>query len=603
MKETDTTSLAILAASMLLLALAFKAIASLSIGNIIAGLVAIGGALTILIIAAAAAQEVIPGLLALGGAILLIGAGFALIGVGADLLAIAFETFAKYGSQAIDVAKKLVMAMAGLIPTIAQGFATGFIDFAKSILSQLPDLIKQFVVVAAAALKGLTDLLPEITKFVSAAIDSILTLFKDKSPAIITAGIEFILNLLDGIRKNTDKVTKLGADIIIDFINGLRTKVGGIVTASADLLIAFLNGVSQKLPEIIASGTALVVNFLNGVAAAIGPIAEAAKNLVVNLINGIATYVVDVSTAGANLIIAFIEGLGANALRIVDAAFNTVITFLEGLATSIKEHRGELLQAGIDVLSALFDGITTTLTDVKNWFLELPGKILGWIGDAGTWLLDVGTNIIHGLWDGLKGAKDWLLDKIGWLVNLLPGFIKDIFGIESPSKVFAEIGHYLTLGMAEGVSSNKSRLALRTSAEVVADEVVKSFAPDQKQITETAQKSFENSLKQISLADMSIDTTPIIAPVLDLTNIQKDSSKISTMLGAKPLTANVSTQQASSLAIATTAQQDTQATVQPTATEIKFEQNVYAPTALSVGDIYRQTKNQITMAKEELSIL
>jgi len=36
--------------------------------------------------------------------------------------------------------------------------------------------------------------------------------------------------------------------------------------------------------------------------------------------------------------------------------------------------------------------------------------------------------------------------------------------------------------------------------------------------------------------------------------------------------------------------------------EVKFEQNIYAPTQLSTSDIYKNTRNQITMAKQELSI-
>jgi hypothetical protein len=42
----------------------------------------------------------------------------------------------------------------------------------------------------------------------------------------------------------------------------------------------------------------------------------------------------------------------------------------------------------------------------------------------------------------------------------------------------------------------------------------------------------------------------------------------------------------------------------PTTPEsVLFEQNIYAPTELSTSDIYKQTRNQITIAKEELSIL
>jgi hypothetical protein len=40
----------------------------------------------------------------------------------------------------------------------------------------------------------------------------------------------------------------------------------------------------------------------------------------------------------------------------------------------------------------------------------------------------------------------------------------------------------------------------------------------------------------------------------------------------------------------------------PAPTEINFEQNIYAPTALSTNDIYRNTRSQIVLAKEELNI-
>ncbi len=37
--------------------------------------------------------------------------------------------------------------------------------------------------------------------------------------------------------------------------------------------------------------------------------------------------------------------------------------------------------------------------------------------------------------------------------------------------------------------------------------------------------------------------------------------------------------------------------------EVTFEQNIFAPTALSTNDIYRNTKSQIALAKEELNLL
>jgi len=116
---------------------------------------------------------------------------------------------------------------------------------------------------------------------------------------------------------------------------------------------------------------------------------------------------------------------------------------------------------------------------------------------------------------------------------------------------------------------------------------------------------FENALSTIS---ESLGTTdqfnPTITPVLDLTQVAADASKISDYIqSSEALAANVSYNQASLIASDTNAIADASSQKSPVGTsEIKFEQTINAPTQLSTSDIYKQTRNQITMAKEELSI-
>jgi hypothetical protein len=115
---------------------------------------------------------------------------------------------------------------------------------------------------------------------------------------------------------------------------------------------------------------------------------------------------------------------------------------------------------------------------------------------------------------------------------------------------------------------------------------------------------FRNSLTAItdSLGDIT-EFNPTITPVLDLTKVQADAAKISDYIqGGPALTPSFSTAQART--IASDAQIVPDTTTSPTATtgEVKFEQNIYAPEQLSTADIYKQTRNQITLAKEELSI-
>ena len=79
-----------------------------------------------------------------------------------------------------------------------------------------------------------------------------------------------------------------------------------------------------------------------------------------------------------------------------------------------------------------------------NGIKSLPDKILS-----------IGSDIVHGLWNGISGAAGWLKDKImGFGNGIIKGF-KKAFGINSPSKVMRDqVGKWLPPGIAEGIEKN-----------------------------------------------------------------------------------------------------------------------------------------------------
>jgi len=96
--------------------------------------------------------------------------------------------------------------------------------------------------------------------------------------------------------------------------------------------------------------------------------------------------------------------------------------------------------------SAMLTSVTTEVpkitASITEFFAVLPGK-----------MLTIGKDIVRGLWEGIKSMA-------GWLGNLVKGFVKglvqgtkDALGEKSPSKVFAEIGKNISLGMAVGITS------------------------------------------------------------------------------------------------------------------------------------------------------
>ena len=80
----------------------------------------------------------------------------------------------------------------------------------------------------------------------------------------------------------------------------------------------------------------------------------------------------------------------------------------------------------------------------KNGFANLPQN-----------MVNIGSNIVKGIWNGIKNVKDWLFNKIKSFKDAVLNKFKSFFGIHSPSTLFRdEIGEYLALGIGEGFEDN-----------------------------------------------------------------------------------------------------------------------------------------------------
>jgi len=123
-------------------------------------------------------------------------------------------------------------------------------------------------------------------------------------------------------------------------------------------------------------------------------------------------------------------------------------------------------------------------------------------------------------------------------------------------------------------------------------------------IARNAVSALREGLSDISgIGNMNLDSSPVITPILDLSNVKNKSSEINSLFGDHPLSAKTSYASASSIA------QDTQTNRESEDTQTKdseertlvFNQTNNSPKAISPVETYRNTKSQISLAKEALS--
>ena len=100
-------------------------------------------------------------------------------------------------------------------------------------------------------------------------------------------------------------------------------------------------------------------------------------------------------------------------------------------------------------------------------------KVLGALAGAGEWLLSVGKNIIDGLGRGIDSGLDWVRSKVEGLGNMIPGWLKRVLGIHSPSRVMAQLGVYIAQGIAVGIGQGTGTVEKRI--EVLTSGMTKMF--------------------------------------------------------------------------------------------------------------------------------
>ena len=72
--------------------------------------------------------------------------------------------------------------------------------------------------------------------------------------------------------------------------------------------------------------------------------------------------------------------------------------------------------------------------------------------------VEIGKNLIKGLWNGIVNYEKWIINKIKSLGSTILKTIKGIFGVHSPSTEFEWIGKMNMVGFEKGMEGMKSQV-------------------------------------------------------------------------------------------------------------------------------------------------
>jgi phage-related protein len=152
---------------------------------------------------------------------------------------------------------------------------------------------------------------------------------------------------------------------------------------------------------------------------------------------------------------------------------DTALTDLLDIATKAGEYAAMIFVGFVGALVAVAAVIGVVVAACIAWTATIYGAIAAVVyfsvqliaGIVGAFeavktylseidLAQVGADILQGLANGITGAAGFVKDAVSNAVNAAIKSAKDLLGIASPSKVFAEIGGYTGEGFAGGVEDS-----------------------------------------------------------------------------------------------------------------------------------------------------
>ena len=176
-----------------------------------------------------------------------------------------------------------------------------------------------------------------------------------------------------------------------------------------------------------------------------------AKEVMNSMVTGIVNIVKEVPQKIWNAIVGAVTKVatwGSNMLTKAKEVMNSMVT---GIVNIVKEIPSKIYNS----ISAAVSKVATWGTEVKNKAVEGMKSVISGITDTfkniGSTFASFGKNMVEGIWNGISNATQWIKDKIsGWVGNVT-SFLKNLFGIASPSKLMRdEIGVYLAQGIGVG---------------------------------------------------------------------------------------------------------------------------------------------------------
>ena len=286
------------------------------------------------------------------------------------------------------------------------------------------------------------------------------------------------------------------------------------------------------------------------------------------------------------------SGVGANVETEMANAQSSVETHVSGIESRMPPMVEVVGTALVDLAQKVGNGVPAATSNGSILLMfaltTMAAQVSGMSGTMRSAGYSVGWAIAEGMSSGIYSGSSIVNSAAATVASRAVSTAKASLGIHSPSRAFFEIGKYSAQGQAQGMLQNIG--VVSQAGTTMGDAAVNSVISAVESIS-----TFIND---------NIDTTPVIRPVVDISEAEKRMQALDALMASangqaynEAYSRAVTAQQSfnTSRASADVDKTENKQTV------INYNQINNSPKALSNGEIYRQTKNQLSQLRSRVN--
>lgn len=362
-----------------------------------------------------------------------------------DQLTPSLREFVQFGSNGLS---ELTAAFQeGGISGAMSAFGDILADLVGMIGEKLPDIVNAGTELLGSLVEGIIQNLPTLATAAMEIITNLATGLAQNLPTLIPTITEILLQVTTIIIENLPTIIEAGMQLFQGLVEGLVAAIPVIVDALPGLIDTIISTLIESMPLIMDGALTMFMAIVDALPDIISAITEALPQIIDSIVSFLTSDGLPQILEGA---ITMLMGIVEAIPSIISAIASNLPTIITTIITGLVGALPQILSAAVSMLNGIIDAIPEIISSLASNIPTIIDAIVTSLSAGLSAIKTVGVNLISGLWNGISDKAQWLYSQITNLGNTVVSKVKSLFGINSPSKVFAEIGGYLAEGLGEG---------------------------------------------------------------------------------------------------------------------------------------------------------